>query len=282
MTGNRALMQRAWTRLLGARSWAQHRGDFRTREQYGLVNRPAYAYGLLRAAHIAKYFDRTRVTALEFGVAAGAGLLNLIDLAGLVQAETGVTVRIVGFDTGQGLPLPNGHKDHPELWQGGDFATGDRDALVRTLGGRAEVIWGDIGDTVGPFIETLDATAPLGFIAVDLDLYTSTRAALQCLTHRPDKYNPAISMCFDDVCSVFANEWSGELAAIAEFNDEHHARKIGIDRSLPGRRPVKAESWYSTMYVCHILDHEARQRPRMREALTIDAHDEFLSSRSLY
>jgi hypothetical protein len=237
---------------------------------------------LLRAADIAKYFQRKRITAVEFGVAGGAGLLNLVDLARLVEAETGVTLRIVGFDTGQGLPPPNGHKDHPELWQGGDFATGDRDALVRQLAGRAEVIWGDIRDTIGPFIETVDATAPLGFISIDLDLYTSTKAALECLTNRPEKYNPAISMCFDDVCSVFANDWAGELAAIAEFNDEHQMRKIGLDRSLPGRRPVKADSWYGTMYVCHILDHEARQRPRKRQTLTIDAHDEFMSSRFLY
>jgi hypothetical protein len=277
-----ALTRRVWTRLLGARSWAQHGGDFRAREQYGLVPRAAYAYGLLRAADIAKYFQKKRVTVVEFGVGAGAGLLNLVDLARLVERETGVTSRIVGFDTGQGLPPPAGHKDHPELWQEGDFATGDRDTLIGKLDGRAEVMWGDIRDTIGPFIDTIDATAPLGFIAVDLDLYTSTKAALTCLTNRPEKYNPAISMCFDDVCSVFANEWAGELAAIAEFNDEHQTRKISIDRSLPGRRPVKADSWYQTMYVCHILDHHGRQRPRDRQTLTVDAHDQFMSSRFLY
>ena len=274
--------RKIWTRLLGAESWAQHRGDFRTRERYGLVPRAGYAYGVLRSADVAKYFGKTRVTVVEFGVANGAGLLSLVELARLIELETGMAVRVVGFDTGQGLPPPNGHKDHPELWRRGDFATADRDALVDQLAGRAEVFWGDIQDSIAPFMETVDSAAPLGFISVDVDLYTSAKAALQCLTYPPDKYNPAISMCFDDVCTFFANDWAGELAAIAEFNDEHPERKIGPDRSLPGRRPVRAESWYSTMYVCHIFDHEARRKPRDRQMLTLDAHDEFMSSRFLY
>ena len=43
---------------------------------------------------------------------------------------------------------------------------------------------------------------------------------------------------------------SSQLAAIAEFNEEHELRKIGLDRSLPGRRPLMSTSWYSKMYVC--------------------------------
>ncbi|HXJ84547.1 MAG TPA: hypothetical protein VMS64_38390 [Candidatus Methylomirabilis sp.] len=274
--------RRVWTRLFGARSWVERNGDFRTRERYGLVVRSPYAYGMLRAADMAKYFGKTRVTVVEFGVAGGAGLLNMIEIARLVEAETGVGLRIVGFDTGRGLPPVEGYKDHPELWRGGDFAPGDRDELVRKLAGRAEIIWGDINDTIGPFTGALEDAAPLGFVSIDLDLYTATKAALRCLTGRPEQYNPAISMCFDDVRSFFANEWAGELAAIAEFNDEHEARKMGRDRSLPGRRPVKADGWYETMYVCHVLDHPARQTPRKRPALTVEAHHEFVSANFLY
>ena len=81
--------------------------------------------------------------------------------------------------------------------------------------------WGDIADAIGPFTNSINDTAPLGFISVDLDIYSATTAALQCLTGRPENYRPGISMYFDDRSFFFANEWAGELAAIAEFNENH-------------------------------------------------------------
>jgi len=221
-------------------------------------------------------------TVAEFGVASGAGLLNMISLGSAVEKETGIKLRIVGFDTGHGLPIVQDYKDHPELWNPGDFAMGDRDSLVRKLDSRAEIIWGDIAATIGPFTDAIDAAGPLGFISIDVDIYSATKAALRCLASRPAKYNPAVSMYFDEVSFFFANEWTGELAAIAEFNAEHEFRKIGHDRSLPGHRPVKAETWYSAMYICHILDHEARQTPRKRQELTIEAHADFMGSQHLF
>jgi hypothetical protein len=97
-----------------------------------------------------------------------------------------------------------------------------------------------------------------------------------------EKLLPAVSMYFDDVSVFFANQWCGELAAIEEFNKEHEFRKIGEDRSLPGVRPIKAESWYQAMYVCHVLDHPARQKPLSREQLTIRQHYDFMRSRFLF
>jgi hypothetical protein len=276
------LGRKIWTRLLGEQSWIARHGSFRERERYGLIARQNYLYGMLRAADVAKYFGKKRVTVVEFGVASGAGLLNMINLAPAIEKETGVELRIVGFDTGQGLPSVHGYKDHPEIWNSGDFAMEDRDGLMRKLGGRAEINWGNIADTIGPFTDTIDPAAPLGFISIDVDIYSATISALKCLTSRPEKYNPAVSMYFDDVSFFFANEWAGELLAISEFNDAHELRKIGRDRSLPGQRHTKAAPWYSAMYVCHILDHEARQRSRQRQELTIGAHADLMVSRFLF
>jgi hypothetical protein len=273
--------RRIWTHFFGEPSWISHSGDFRAREQYGLIVRANYLYGMLRAADVAKYCGKKRVTVIEFGVASGAGLLNMIGLAPLVEKETGIELRIVGFDTGKGLPHVEGYKDHPELWRTGDFATEDREGLMRKLGSRAEIIWGDIADTIGPFTDSIDPSAPIGFISVDLDIYSATAAALLCLTGQAEKYNPSISMYFDDVSFFFANEWAGELAAISEFNEEHEFRKIGPDRSLPGRRPVLS-NWYSKMYVCHVLDHEIRQSPRDRRELAIKDHLEFMAAQFLF
>jgi len=65
-----------------------------------LISRVNYLYGMLRVADVAKYFGKKCVTVIEFGVASGAGLLNMADVAPLIEEETGVKLRIAGFDTG--------------------------------------------------------------------------------------------------------------------------------------------------------------------------------------
>jgi hypothetical protein len=265
------LKRKAWKTLFGEKSWVSRYGDFRTKERHGLVARPNYTYGMLRAADSAKYFGHKSVTVIEFGVASGAGLLNMADLATMIEAETGVNFRVVGFD-----------KDHPEIWNPGDFAMDDREGLLRKLDGRAEVIWGDIGETIEPFTYQLTSRSPIGFISIDVDIYSGTKSAFKALGGHSDKYLPAISMYFDDISFFFANKWAGELAAIEEFNAQHEMRKIDTDRSLQSHRPQRFDSWYSRMYVCHILDHPARQSPFARPQLTIKEHAEFMISRSLF
>ena len=274
--------RKVWTTLLGERSLVQRYGSLRDRERWGLVRRPNYAYGILRAADVATFFGQSAVTVCEFGVASGGGLLNMIEIADLVSRDTGVTVRVVGFDNGEGLPEPQGYKDHPEIWSGGDFRIEDRDGLLRRTEGKAEIIFGDVAETVRPFAAGLDPSAPLGFIAIDVDIYSAARSALWCLLERPEVYSPAISMYVDDIGFFFANEWCGELAAIREFNAEHELRKIDVDRSLPGRRPMVHERWYRNMYVCHVLDHPARSAPRDRRPLGLRSHDELMQRFFLY
>jgi hypothetical protein len=275
------VVRKIWKQALGESSWISRTGDFRTKESYGLIRRPNYTYGMLRAADCAKYFGKTSVTAIEFGVASGAGLLNMVELASLITEETGVEFRIVGFDTGSGLPDVQGHKDHPEIWNPGDFAMENRDALLKQLNGRAEIIWGDIAQTIGPFMQALNSSSPIGFVSVDVDIYSGSKSALRCLAGSSDKYTPAVSMYFDDVSFFFANRWCGELASIEEFNEQSDLRKIDRDRSLPGHRP-RTEAWYQTMHVCHVLDHPARQRTAYRNQLTIKEHADFMQSRFLF
>jgi hypothetical protein len=252
------------------RTWARFFGTLRQKEYYGVVRRPPYAYGLLRAATIAAYFDVPEITACEFGVAAGDGLVNLIELAGQVTDATGIGVRVYGFDTGEGLPEPSGFRDHPELWSSGDFPMVDRAALLRRIAGRASLLFGDIATTVPQFLQSLDASAPMGFVSMDVDLYSSTRSALGALLGPPDAYLPAVGMYFDDVDFYFANAWCGELAAIADFNATNAPRKIDRDRSVT-QRPLQ-RPWYDRMYICHVLDHPARQTPRARLGATLEEH----------
>lgn len=260
----------------------RRRGDFREMEAHGLVPRANYAYGILRAADLARFLGKSRATVCEFGVATGNGLLNMVELAELVRARTGVEIRVVGLDTGEGLPAIDGYKDHPEIWSAGDFTMTNKEDLRQRVMGRAELIFGDIKDTVGDFVASLDGSAPLGFISVDVDIYSGAKSALSSLAGKAELYAPAVSIYCDDVRFFFANRWCGELRAIAEFNDENPLRKIDRDRSLPGHRPSLNEGWYSSMFVCHVLDHEVRTSPRQRSGLSLQEHYEFMKHFSLF
>ena len=276
------LYRKIWTICFGQASWINRTGSFREKEYFGLIDRPNYAYGMLRAADTAKYFGYNKITVCEFGVASGYGLTNMIELAETITQETGVEFRIVGFDTGEGLPEVAGYQDHPEIWMPGDFTMTDKSALLSTIGERAELILGDIKNTIDDFTASIEESAPIGFMSIDVDIYTASKSALRCLQGDPNLYLPAISMYFDDVSFYFANRWCGELLAINEFNDATEFRKIGPDRSLPVRRISNPQPWHNSMYVCHVLDNQHRQSPRDRDHLTIEQHHEFLSGACMY
>jgi hypothetical protein len=269
---NRRLSERLWRKIIGQQKWIASHGSFRERELQGFVERPNYAYGMLRAADTAAYFGIPSITVCEFGVATGNGLLNMASLKTLIEEETKVNIRVFGFDTGKGLPPVTGHKDHPELWGPGDFSMGDPAELRKKLAGRAELVLGDIAETIGPFRDSLTADAPLGFVSIDVDIYSGTVSALQALTGDSSKYLPAISFYFDDVGSYFSNVAAGELCAIAEHNEQFPLRPIDIDRSLPGWQRPQTASWYKHMYVAHILDHPARMSPQARRPLGLADH----------
>lgn len=241
-------------------------GSFRAKEQLGLIQpRPSYAYGLLRAADFCLWLGKRRTTVIEFGVAAGGGLLAMIKIAEQITRLTGVEFRIVGFDSGQGLPAFEGYKDHPELWIPGDFAMPDRSQLEHRVKGKAELVFGDIKDTMDPFMRTLTPDAPIGFISVDVDLYSASVSCLRVLDGKAEWYHPAVAMYLDDITTYFGNRWCGELAAVEEFNTAHATRKIDRDYTLPGRRPHKFLGWYNRMFVAHVFDHDLRTRVRTRE-----------------
>jgi hypothetical protein len=275
------IKRKAWKSVLGEKSWTLHNEDFRAREKTGLVFRPNYAYGMLRAADTAAYFGLKAATVIEFGVASGAGLLNMVHLARSIEDETGIRLKVFGFDTGEGLPKVEGYKDHPELWNPGDFTMEDRSGLNAKIGDGGKIIWGDIENTAADFLAGVSPECPIGFISVDVDIYSGTKSALKILTGSTNKYLPAVSMYFDDVSFFFANRWAGELAAIEEYNTENSVRKIDLDRSLGGR-PDAPAPWHNHMYACHLLDHASRQTPRNRQSLVIGDHFKFMSERNLF
>ena len=148
------------------------------RALWDISRKPQYLLGLAAAARQAMLEGVSSISAIEFGVAGGAGLLVLQEEAEAVSQKTGVDIRVFGFDMGTGLPeLIGDYRDHPDIWQPGDYPMNEV-ALRKRLSSKTRLILGNVEDTVNQTFES-PGTPHLGFVSIDVDLYSSTRAALK-------------------------------------------------------------------------------------------------------
>lgn len=232
-------------------------GSFRAKVAFDLVLRHHHAFGILYAADHAGRLGLRRITLLEFGVAHGTGLLNMAAVAQQVTEATGVQCDIFGFDSGAGMPPPRTFRDHPELFQAGDFKM-DLEHLEHKLPSNVQLVLGDVAATVPEFLDGLDARAPIGFVSIDLDYYYSTKDALHIFDGPPEGYLPVTSVYLDDIEGDFFNPHCGELLAVSEFNQEHDFRKIEQDPFLGKSRVFQRATWIDHMRTLHVLDHPAR------------------------
>ncbi len=166
----------------------------------------------------------------------------------------GVKIDVVGFDCGDvGLPeLVSDYRDHPDRWKSGDYPM-DVDALTCRLGDSTNLILGRVEDTVDDFVLQRQQS-PLGFVAIDLDLYSSTKSALRVLSHKGRTLLRQVVLYFDDIEFIFNHKYAGELLAIEEFNQANASVKIDKWYGLRSGRPFPERSFYDQMYVTHDLD----------------------------
>jgi len=215
--------------------------------------RSNYTWGALQGVYLAKSIGIERVSMLEFGVAGGNGLVALDQVAGMLEQEFGVGVDVYGFDTGKGLPKPTDYRDLPNLWSESDFPMDE--AKLRSRLQRANLLLGLVKDTLPTFIAS--NPAPVAFISVDVDLYSSTMEAFQLLDADPSLLMPRIHCYFDDILGFTYGDHNGERLAIAEFNASHPLRKISPIYGLKYFVPWSQHhaSWVEAFYMIHILDH---------------------------
>lgn len=232
-------------------------GGLRAKVAFDLIVRRQYAFGLLKAADEARARGIGRLTVVELGVGSGTGFLNLCELAARVTRETGVELRLAGFDTGVGLPPPTDYRDHPELYKEGWFPM-DREALVRSLPANAQIHFGPVAETIESFVDRLGPEAPLGFAALDVDLYSSSKDALRLFGGSPDAYLPYVTVYVDDLALPTHTRFAGELLAIREFNEGEELRKLDWDWNLRNTRVFKNAEWLTHMFKLHVLDHPER------------------------
>lgn len=247
----RRLFIALWKRL----GW----GSFPLRVKYDATRRPHYAYGILHAAEHARRLGLARVAVVEMGVAGGNGLLLMEEYAAEAEAATGVKVEVYGFDLENGLPDVVDYRDMPYFFRGGAFPM-DRTALEARLQ-RAKLVIGDVKETIGRFAET-HAPAPIGFVAFDLDLYSSTRDAFALFDLPHDLLLPRIVLYFDDIIGgdmFVMSDKVGELLAIEEFNTRGAMRRICPIFGFAEKRLFPAP-WSVKMYGFHRYDHPLYNR----------------------
>jgi hypothetical protein len=226
----------------------------RITEELGDEARPAYTWGVVRAAHLARTIGIDRISAIEFGVAGGGGLVSLDRTAQRAEQALGVGIDVYGFDTGSGLPKPVDYRDLPNLYVEGGYPMDEPKLRARL--DRAVLLLGLVHETLPRFLEA--RPAPISFISFDLDLYSSTSHALAALATDPALLMPRIYCYFDDIMEMSFGDHNGERLAISEFNENHALRKISPVYGLRFYLPkLWADSeWAEKFYMAHVLDHE--------------------------
>ena len=229
-------------------------GSVPLRVEYDVWDRPHYAYGTFQAAQQAKALGLKAISVIEFGVAGGKGLLALESTSKQIAQHFGIQISVYGFDAGEGMPEPSDYRDLPHVWAKG-FYKMEQEKLRAALT-TAKLVIGPVKQTVPAFLANgLDA--PLGFVAFDLDYYTSTKDAFPILDAPQDLRLPRVFCYFDDIVwpeSACHNEYVGELLAIREFNEMPGNKKLAPIHYLRHMRAHPAP-WNDMIYVMHDFDH---------------------------
>jgi hypothetical protein len=228
-------------------------GSFESRAMAGAVERPHYAYCLYQAAKLAKKLGHGRISAIEFGVAGGNGLVVLEQHAREISKIFSIEIEVYGFDTGEGLPEPADYRDLPYHWQAGFFKM-DIPALQARLTS-AKLVLGDIKETAKTFFAEYDP-APVGFVIHDFDFYSSTAMGLKLFEGDEKYFLPRVYCYFDDVIGTeneLYNEFTGELLAIDEFNRGHENIKLARSRHFLNQLILGV--WINQIWICHFFTH---------------------------
>jgi hypothetical protein len=215
--------------------------------------RPHYFHCVEQAARQAKALGLPAISVLEVGVAGGAGLKALERIAADVSQRHQLSIEVYGFDTGEGLPEPQGYRDLPYHWQTG-FYKMDVEKLRRSLTG-TKLVLGDVRETMPEFFNKYQP-APIGAVMIDVDFYSSTVDALRFAEGPSGSRIPRVFCYFDDVIGgpiELYNEYTGELAAIREFNEKGDTIKLSKVKYLRGR--FFSREWHDQIYALHDFSH---------------------------
>ncbi len=221
-------------------------------------DRPYYAYPMYQAATQALALGYKAISVIEFGVAGGNGMVCLEKHARILSKLLRIEFQLYGFDTGTGLPPPEGYRDVEHNWKQGLFRM-DVEKLKSRLT-ISQLVLGDVADTLKDFYMAYKP-APVGAVIFDVDLYSSTRAALKIFDTGAGNLIPRVRCYFDDIIGSeisLTNEYMGEKLAVDEYNRTHAQRKITPVYHLQARSYRK--KWHLKSFVHHAYDHPLYSR----------------------
>jgi hypothetical protein len=108
------------------------------------------------------------------------------------------------------MPPAIDYRDLPESFQEGDFPM-NVEILTRSLPAFAELVIGDLEHTFPAFLAKASAEAPIGFVAIDVDYYSSATKALRILLqNQTDIYRLS-------PFTLTTSEWMGLILGPANF-----------------------------------------------------------------
>jgi hypothetical protein len=161
----------------------------------------------------------TRITYLEFGVASGKSMREMVARFKHRHCE------FYGFDSFAGLPErwnPNKKADFPI----GHFSTGEKFPDINDS--RVQFVKGWIQNTLPPFISTGKIGGPWPHLVhFDADLYSSTLFILATLWHNlPEYYFMMDEYPYDEIVALrdFVAAFPVEVEFFAEFTDKTFGR----------------------------------------------------------
>jgi hypothetical protein len=221
--------------------------------ELNISNRPNYAYCLFHAAKLAKKLNYKAFSVIEFGVAGGNGLYFIENFANKISKELDINIEVYGFTLENGLSTPDGYKDLPYWFAQGYFST-DKEKLFNKVK-KSKIIFGDVKETTKDFFKKYNP-APLGVVFNDLDYFSSTLNSFNIFNSETKNYLPRIFCYFDDIIgseNEMYGEFTGELAAINEFNKINGNKKIFLNQNLVCQ---SNEVWRYQIYYYHNFIHE--------------------------
>ena len=242
-------LNRLWKRLLDKKKI----GSFEFRMKINAPERKWYAYILYNSAMLAKKLNFNRISAIEYGVANGRGLLILEEYAEEIKKLSGIQIDIYGFDRVKGLAKPKDYRDLPCLWREGLFTMDEQ--KLRSKLKHAKLVLGDIEQTSLNFFSKYNP-APIGAIIHDFDLYSSTKTALSMLKAEMKYFLPRVYCYFDDTLGTereLFNDFTGERLAIKEFNSDNKDIKIAKSYHFLNKTN---EMWHHQIWITHFFKHK--------------------------
>ena len=248
-------------------------GNLELKIKWDLIIRQHHAYGIFEAAKLAKKLNLKEITIIQFGVANGAGLINIQNICSKISKFLDIGFRIYGFDNLIGLPKIETYKDHPDLYMNSDYPISDINHLKKKLNKNVELIIGNVSSTIETFNKIDLTKCPIGFVSFDLDLYSSTKNALKIFDRESKHFLSIVNVYFDDLQSPKHNSRCGALLAINEFNSENKFRFIEQHAFLQKQRIFQRARWINHMFQLHVLDHEDRNKIRNRESLILENYE---------